>query len=88
MPHRPVRGTLSQNGYGAKLVDCTHRTHLSTPAGSVATVPGDACAVSEESTDLRQSAGRGCAFLSPKWGLAGGVQAAVLCPVVRVDGLP
>ena len=33
-------------------------------------------------------AGRGCAFLSPKWGLAGEVQAAVLCPVVHVDGLP
>ena len=33
-------------------------------------------------------AGRDCAFLSPKWGLAGEVQVAVLCPVVCVDGLP
>jgi hypothetical protein len=37
---------------------------------------------------LHPSAGRGCAFLSPVWGLASGVQQSALCPAARVDGLP
>ncbi len=33
-------------------------------------------------------AGGSCVPLSPKWGLAGEVQVAVLCPADCVEGLP
>ena len=33
-------------------------------------------------------AGGSCVLLSPKWGLAGEVQVAVLCPADCVEGLP
>ena len=34
------------------------------------------------------SPGKGRAFLSPKWGVVGGLQRSALCPTDRVDGLP
>ena len=37
---------------------------------------------------LMRLAGECCGSLSPKWGLAGEVQVAVLCPADCVEGLP
>ena len=55
------------------------------PCNSVSIV----CAIdASKRATFCSTAGKGHAFLSPEWGLAGGVQVAVLCPADCVEGLP